>query len=310
VSRSHARLWGLMLANLPLFSTGCATLFSSTSSEFTPAEPEELAVRIQNEPTRPIGKKDHYAVLIGANTELRHRGNLSMAYQVLLEQGYERENVFVFDSEGQTPFFPLTDMTTRASLLMVFEHLAKVVEPEDTLLIYVTGHGRRIMADEEENGDKRTLGVSTLVLNTGEEMSQDEFVMLLSKVRPEVGIVFFDQCYWGQTQTQQNLCNFVTITTAEADETSHGVSFPRAFWSAFRRHPGTKPTVLEAFTFAMVEDKATRLGFNRPRITHGCVDPSKLLLLGQRREGRPGVPDTTTISAGEVETTPATGTRP
>lgn len=303
--RTHpAALVGLLLAQ-----SGCATLFSSTSSEFQVPEPEALVERLNNEPPRPVGKKDHFAVLLGANTELRHRGNLSMAYQVLLEQGYARENIFILDSEGQTPFFPFTELTTRQAVDLLFDHLAKVVEPEDTLLVYVTGHGRRITADEEDNGDKKTLGVSTLVLNPGEEMSQDEFIAELEKVQPEVGIVFFDQCYWGQTQSKK-LCNYVTITTAEADETSHGVSFPRAFWSAFRRRPGSETTVLEAFTYAMVTDKATRLGFNRPRIAYGCVDPAKLLLLGQRRTTDLGLPpDTTQISSFGADPDES-GTRP
>ncbi|MBK6683260.1 MAG: caspase family protein [Deltaproteobacteria bacterium] len=303
--RGHrAALIGLLLA-----PSGCATLFSSTSSEFQVPEPEALEERLLGEAPRPVGKKDHFAILIGANTELRHRGNLSMAYQVLLEQGYQRENVYILDSEGQTPFFPFTELTTRAAVDLLFDHLAKVVEPEDTLLVYVTGHGRRITAEEEENGDKKTLGVSTLVLNPSEEMSQDEFIAELEKVRPEVGIVFFDQCYWGQTQSKK-LCNYVTITTAEADETSHGVSFPRAFWSAFRRRPGSETTVLEAFTHAMVTDKATRLGFNRPRIAYGCVDPSKLLLLGQRRDPGPGLPSDTTQVSSFGNNGESSGTRP
>lgn len=272
-----------LLAMLGMSSlSGCAVTswFSATRSEYRAPEPEALLARIAQEGERPNGQVDHFAVLIGADTELRHRGNLSMAYQVLLEQGYRRENIYILDSEGENPFFPLTDVTTRASVELLFKHLAKIVEARDTLLVYVTGHGRKITADEEKAGSVGTLGVSTLVLNPGEELSQEEFSTLLEQVTPEAGIAFFDQCYWGPFSSPR-LCNYVMITTSTKDDTSYGVSFPRAFWSAFRdRRRREGPTIFEAFKFAMVADRATTLGFNRPRISHGCVNPADITLLG------------------------------
>src|SRR5688572_21509321 len=82
-------------------SSGCAltSWFTSTSSEFVPPEPEALQARIVHEGSTPNGQVDHFAVLIGADTELRHRGNLSLAYQVLLEQGYDRQKIYILDSE-------------------------------------------------------------------------------------------------------------------------------------------------------------------------------------------------------------------
>ncbi len=223
-------------------------------------------------------------MLIGADTELRHRGNLSLAYQVLLEQGYTRDHIYILDSEGETPFFPLTDVTTLESVTMLFAHLAKVVELQDTVFVYVTGHGRRITADEESDGQTKEIGVSTLILNPGEELAQDDFSKLLEQVAPGAGIAFFDQCYWGPL-TSPKLCNYVVITTSQPDETSHGNTFPRAFWAAFReKRGGTVPTIFDAFKFAMVADRATTLGLNKPRISHGCVSPSELTLLGIVRE--------------------------
>lgn len=273
--RPIARL-GLAPAAL-IASSGCASLASLTRGEFEPAPPAALMSRIQRAPG-PDAKPTHFAVLIGANTELRHRGNLSLAYQVLLEQGYAREHVFIFDSEGKTPFFPLTDFTTREAIRLVFEHLAHVVEPQDTLLVYVTGHGRRVVADEVSENGAETLGVSTLILNPGEEMARAELDALLARVEPAAGIVFFDQCYWGPSPP---LCNYVTITTAGDDQTSSGVSFPRAFWRAFRDPVlGAQPTVMQAFMQAMVQDPATRDGQNRPHISYRCVDPGRLLVTG------------------------------
>jgi hypothetical protein len=276
----------LLVSPLIACSTGCAItgLFNSTSSEFRPPAPEGLAARLQQDAAAGNHKVDHFAVLIGADTELRHRGNLSMAYQVLLEQGYQRERIFIFDSEGGTPFFPVADVTTIAALDMMFDYLSKTVEPHDTLFVYVTGHGRRITADQDDNGDSKTIGVSTLILNPGEEVSQDEFTKFLERVTPAVGMAFFDQCYWGQFSTPK-LGDWITITTADPNETSHGVSFPRAFWQAFRAQPEGSPiSIFEAFKTAMVEDRATRMGLNRPRISHGYLDPNRLLLTGSFRD--------------------------
>jgi hypothetical protein len=68
---------------VPLFFSvsGCALsgFFTSTSSEFKPSPPDTLESRLGMENESPNGKVDHFAVLIGANTELRHQGNLSMA---------------------------------------------------------------------------------------------------------------------------------------------------------------------------------------------------------------------------------------
>lgn len=291
----------LALLTLPLLSTGCASfLFSSTRSEFTPPEPTLMVERLEAMDDAPNGTVDHYAVLLGANTELRHRGNLSMAYQVLLEQGYDRDDVFVLDSEGTTPFFPLTDVTSRAAVELLFERLAKIVETHDTLLIYMTGHGNRVTAEESDNGQERVIGVSTLMLNPAEEMTQSEIQMMLERIHPEVGIVFFDQCYWGALSSQR-MCNYVTISTATDKETSAGVSFPRAFWRAFRDGHGEVVTVLDAFRYAMVKDPATRMGFHRPSISHGCVNPSALTILGKHKTAVQAPPGETPVATREMD---------
>jgi hypothetical protein len=270
--------------------TGCAMtgwLSSSQHLDLKGKEPIALEERIAEVGEKPNGKIDHFAVLIGANTELRHRGNLSMAYQVLIEQGYKAEDIFILDSEGETPFFPVTDVTTRASMHRLFSYLRRVVEPHDTLFIYVTGHGRRVTADKEDNGQKGTIGVSTILLNKSEEMSEWEFGTLLDGLFPETAIAFFDQCYGARFSMIAKSCNFVFITTADEAETSYGVTFPRAFWAAFREPELSKAptTVLDAFKFAMVADRGTRLGFNRPKIANGCVNPANLTLLGTPRPG-------------------------
>jgi hypothetical protein len=289
MKRAHAM--GLML-----FTAGASACAWTSETLRSPAELKAQGIqgledRLLIEGSAPNEKIDHYAVLIGAHTELRHRGNLSMAYQVLIEQGYLRDRVYILESEGDATYFPTTDVASRASVARLFEHLRKIVEPQDTLLIYVTGHGRRVTATAETNGEAKPLGVSTIVLNQNEELADWELGAMLEGIHPSVGIAFFDQCYGAIFATAMRSCNFVTITTAAEDETSYGVSFPRAFWAAFRRPIAGdhSPSVLDAYRYAMKEDSGTLRGYNQPMITHQsqCVDPAKLSLLGVRASERP-----------------------
>lgn len=242
-----------------------------------------LDERLRVEGATPNGVRDHFAVLIGAHTELRHRGNLAMAYQVLLEQGYLRDAVYILDSEGETVLFPATDVTTRRSVMRLFEHLARIVEPHDTLLVYVTGHGRRVSAARERGLARTTLGLSTLALNANEELADWELARLFERITPQVAIGLFDQCYSATFARVARGCSFAIITTAGEEETSYGVGFPRAFWGALRERstPGAPLSVRAAFEHAKRLDRGTQTGANRPELVSGCVDPARLTILGR-----------------------------
>src|SRR5204862_1946830 len=143
--------------------------------------------------------------------------------------------------------------------------------------------GRRVMATSEADGTASTLGVSTIVLNETEELADWELAGMLEGLEPASGIAFFDQCYGAIFATITHACNFVFITTAAEDETSYGVAFPRAFWSAFRtaRPSATGTSVLDAYRYAEREDRGTQLGYNRPQISQTCgANPARLSLLG------------------------------
>src|SRR5262249_17398688 len=87
----------VMLLSMECVLSGCAMTGWLSSSphphDAPPKEQSALEERLLSDGERPNGQVDHFAVLIGANTELRHRGNLSMAYQVLVEQGYDARNI-------------------------------------------------------------------------------------------------------------------------------------------------------------------------------------------------------------------------
>ena len=124
-----------------------------------------------------------------------------MAYQVLIEQGYDRNDVFIFDSEGGTPFFSKY-RRDHACIAVASVRLSRARRRATRFTLGLRDGTRApVAADEESKGEAQRLGVSTIVLNPGEE-AQDEFVTWLEAVPVGVGIAFFDQCYFGQIRAQ------------------------------------------------------------------------------------------------------------
>lgn len=241
---------------MSLFLASCGSgIFKMTDSNFTPAYPEHLIERLYGK-IGGNGQVDHYAIIIGANTEMRHRNTISFAYQILLERGYLAKNVFILDSASRTPIFPKIDFTTYDSIRQLFWHISRVVEKHDTLLVYVTGHGNRIK-DEPY-----------LMLNEGEHLDPESLLKLIDDVKPRSGMLFLDQCYWGQEFKPEG-CEWTTITVSTTTTTSSGDMFPRLFWSYFRGKDRDLVSIESAFLRAKREDKSTQKKENHPEITVG-----------------------------------------
>lgn len=237
---------------------GCSALMP-TSSHYTPPDASRLALTLQNR-TLKGGIRRPIALLIGADTEARHRNNISLAYQVLLEQGYKRQDIFILDSEGGNPaIYPISDTLSRKSMDMMFTWLLDNLDDSDTLLVYVTGHGNK----------------DSLSLNKAEKISKPYFMMLLNSLSIYSGIVIFDQCYWGAPNIRSP---YVFISASSNDRTSYDVTFPRTFWNAFRRLD-SNVSVLEAFRYAKLHDRGYRLGHQIPEISYTRVNPAEINLL-------------------------------
>ncbi|MEW6055915.1 MAG: hypothetical protein AB1540_04805 [Bdellovibrionota bacterium] len=237
---------------------------------------------------KPNQKPDHFAVLIGGHTELRHSGNISLAYQILLEEGYDRRDVFILSprEEEAPPYFPTATPTTIDAFRELFSLLKKLIEPHDTLLLYVTGHGRRVEADHyihdgKGSYSKQILAESSLVLNDQEDIGKAEVLRLFETLSPKTTIAIFDICYWGMFSVKK-WPSSVIITTALTEETSFGVTFPRAFWPAFRAIPN--PTIAKTFRHALQHDKGAKTKQHSPKLQSKEVDPERLTLLGENRE--------------------------
>ena len=241
-----------------LLIAGCASEPITTSSLYTPPHPSQLYRYLGFVP-KGNGKPDMFAVIIGANTEHRHRGNISLAYQVLIEQSYKRQDIFILDTDDSGPFFPRIDVTSRDAVEALLGYLKDTVEQDDTLLVYITGHGKRVNNQP------------SVVLNMGEMFRISELIHQLSLINPSKGFLFIDHCYAGESVIPPN-CQWNVVTVSTDTTTSWATSFPRLFWNAFR---WGEETIEDAFWYAVEHDKGTRSGKNHPALHKGnCANPS------------------------------------
>lgn len=240
----------VVLVTLIFMSCGMS-VFTTQSSDYTPKYPEELMLRLKGE-IKGNGVSDDFAVIIGANTEVRHRGNISFTYQALIESGYQRKNIFILDTASRTPYFPKTDTTSIDAVRQLFWYLSAVVEKDDTLLVYVSGHGVRVKDQ------------SYIKLNGKELMASEVFIEMLDALEPATGFMFMDHCYWG-IELRPAGCQWVTLTVTRSNVTSKGTAFPRLFWAGVR----DALSIQEAFEFAKENDPNTKSTDNRPKLFIG-----------------------------------------
>ncbi len=230
------------------FILSCAT-FRLTHTEYFPPSPQRLEQTLN----KYHKKGNDFAVLIGGRSEIRHKNNISIAYQTLLSRGYRPQNIFILDSDGgNPPQFPITDTTTKQTIGKLFWWMSKNINTSNTLLIYMTGHGI-----------KRKFNTSVFTLNTIEDLRKFEFIQILREIHPKYGIVITDFCYWGVIK-DESLKNWVFMSVTDDDHTSYGTVFSRKFWRYQLKNKSA--SIIESFVFAGNNDPGVKKGANRPDI--------------------------------------------
>lgn len=240
-----------------------------TNFTFIPSLPYRLIEKLQKTNLEQKNSNKHYAILIAGNAEDRHKNNLSLAYQVLLEQGYNKQDIYIFDSTGaDTPLYPLIDQTNIKSIQLMFNWLAENVNETDTILFYMTGHGTKVGIE------------SAYMLNKAEILYKKDFETFLSKINPNIGIIFSDFCYWGLIDNIK-LSEYIFISVTDDNHVSAGTTFAREFWKSFRDHKNQP--LISAYNTAYKKDPFTsKKNINNPNLKFIKNDPKYYNLLGEK----------------------------
>ncbi|MBA7651966.1 hypothetical protein ES703_59795 [subsurface metagenome] len=176
---------------------------------------------------------DKYAVIINGDDATRHIRNVSLACNVLKQNGFIDENIFVLSYQQNTGEERIpTYAPTFGNLRMLFRLLSEVIDDKDLLFIYGTGHG---------SGKG---GVSQICIrgicprckrpHLTARVSEIEFEYLIEAIHPQYGILVFDQCKAGGFGTTlQSRENFVVVCRAAQHESGTCKHFAKAFFDAF-----------------------------------------------------------------------------
>ena len=267
-----------------LFFNGCIHLQSY--------KPQRLEQRILYEnkvlykSAEPNEKQDKYAVLISGNTENRHRINLYLTYKILLENDFQRDNIYILDNEGKkvSPY-PVDESARRESIIRIFDHLRKKIDDQDLLFVYMTDHGERTLRTFNRDYGKEIAKLSTLVI-PGYDLDQREFSECLQGINPQTGIFLFEQCYSGGFAEEIGKGNYLAIASTKSRNTSSsGIndSFGRYFMLAFRNRQNSdlnsdgKISIGEAFEYAKNQHSWSKKGKQKPFI-QGEIDANEIFL--------------------------------
>ena len=223
--------------------------------------------------------EDKYAILISGSTNYRHKENLSLAYQVLLENGFDKGNIFILDTDGERgAFYPTDYDASRASVEDTIGFLSNYIDEKDLLFFYVTNHGGRTEAISK---DGQAIEESTICLFDG-DMPESELEILLSSLNYKKAVMVFDQCYSGGFAERMGYGNNICIAASDSDKSSWGNTFPQAFFKAWRdisadRNMDKRISIQEAFDYAVENDDYAKKGDNNPCI-QTSLDPDKTFI--------------------------------
>jgi hypothetical protein len=178
-----------------------------------------------------------WAVIINADTPKscsfdKHLRNVEVALESLESVRVDPRHIFVV-SEGAERLdssrrYQWSDATSRAVTDAMAE-IGRRIRPDDTLLVYLTGHGQK------------GLGQSHLVLRRG-SVSASELARTVGKLPTRRIILVADQCYSGgfAEKLADTTLDLVAVTSTDADHRVGCVHFIRPFWRALaERNPGS-----------------------------------------------------------------------
>jgi len=268
-----------LIVSMPMISLGgCAS-----AGEDQPDPLKNLTERISSQTQEKNYHADKYAVLISGLTEEKHMKNLELADKVLLDKGYDENNTYILEGSGKkTGALPIDAPVTKESIEKVFDYLSKIIDKQDKLFVYMTGHGdQKIIGKNETSGFREYIKVSTLLFEGG-YITEVDFQDYLKKIDLYRGIVVADQCHGGGFAERIGHGPYVGISASKANQHSEGNSFPQTFFTAggnvsVDSNKDGSISIQEAFDYALRNDIQTLNGNQDPELVSD-LDANKVFL--------------------------------
>jgi len=202
-----------------MFLTGC----DSYQPQNQRLEQRRLEQRIARQEYVQNNTRDKYGILFSGNTDSRYRENLSLVYNTLVQEGFDKNNIFVLDYDGHQDDkkYPVDGAATKDNLQKTLEEIRKGLDNQDIFFMYTTDHGGR------EDGE------SNISLPNSEELKESELQDYLKGFNPNYGVLVFDQCYSGGFAERLGKGRFIAISAGE-NELTWSSALPDAFFGAYQ----------------------------------------------------------------------------
>ncbi|VGO14137.1 hypothetical protein PDESU_02696 [Pontiella desulfatans] len=236
--------------------------------------PERFRENLKQMETASVrGKENKYAVLVNADKNNRlHGTNISKAYKAFKAAGFSDSDIIILNHlnprSDMSPDRPYPTTTSNHEMFKdTLTALSRIVDYNDLLFVYCTGHGKRVG------------GAITLAFRD-QTMSAMEYCQLLEKISALTIVSVMDQCYSGgfSSAIENSYAPIISITDTDEKHATYCQHFAEQFWSSFSRidcsSTGTLTNSLEAiFSEALIvhKDKLKQT----PARTRGKITYSK-----------------------------------
>jgi len=174
-----------------------------------------------------------YALLIGGgitkqNTFESYYKNIEYVANTLKKLGYYDGNIKILFYGGKSSERPIVEgKATKKSVIDELSHFEKIIDSNDSLLIFRSGHGIIELIFEKygilsinehvpDNENIKVTGTTSVMCFPDGPMSYLEFQEKLGRIRGKQIVVILNQCYSGEfTKIANKLDNTVVISETE-----------------------------------------------------------------------------------------------
>ncbi len=277
----------LSLAMILLFNIGISQKPKKLHIEIR--QMSGLEQRIDEEPAEKNNMPDKYAFIISGDSEKIFEDNIASAYNIFLENGFSKENIYILNSGTKNECYPADGMASVGSIGMVLEHLAKKVDDNDMVFVYITPHGRPHYSIEADGPKLRVIPIPAIAMPT-DEMLEPEFTRHLQQIKPGIGILIAEQCYGGSFAENIGKENrYIGISASGPMESAWYYrdmsTFATAFFNAWQdkasdSNKDGRVSIKEAYDYARNNDIATKKGEQVPRMYYmiKAINPAEVFL--------------------------------